>query len=95
MFVDVFFSKFSELQKPPRHPLWKTVNLAATIPGWTRFAAAEEWLVNWRAGQAKNEAELFKEFISEQPERKLTEPREQLFRDFVIWLNKRNKVGVR
>src|SRR5262252_2109191 len=94
-FVDAFFSKFSELQKPPRHPLWKTVNLAATIPGWTRFPAAEEWLTNWRAGQDKNEAELFKEFMREQPERKSTEPREQLFRDFVIWLNKRNKVGVR
>ena len=94
-FVDAFFSKFSELQKPPRHPLWKTVNLAATIPGWTRFPAAEEWLASWRAGQAKNEAELFKEFMSEQRERKSTEPREQLFRDFVIWLNKRNKVGVR
>jgi TRAP-type uncharacterized transport system substrate-binding protein len=43
-FVDAFFSKYSEFHKPPRHPSWKTVNLAATIPGWTRFSAAEEWL---------------------------------------------------
>ena len=43
-FVNSFFSNFSELQKPPRHPLWKTVNFAANIPGWQRFPAAQEWL---------------------------------------------------
>src|SRR5262249_21309828 len=41
-FVDVFFSKFAELQRPPRHPSWKSVNLAATVPGLQRFAAAQE-----------------------------------------------------
>jgi TRAP transporter TAXI family solute receptor len=59
-FVDAFFSKFSEFHKPPRHPLWQTVNLAATIPGWTRFGAAEEWLRNWRGGQAKGQEADFK-----------------------------------
>src|SRR5215470_10118176 len=53
-FVNAFFSKFDEFHKPPRHPLWKAVNLGATIPGWTRFPAAEEWLKNWRAGQRTN-----------------------------------------
>ena len=53
-FVDAFFSKFDEFHKPPRHPLWKAVNLGATIPGWTRFPAAEEWLRNWRVGQRTN-----------------------------------------
>jgi hypothetical protein len=27
-----------EFHKPPRSPLWKSVNLAASIPGWTRFS---------------------------------------------------------
>jgi TRAP transporter TAXI family solute receptor len=62
-FIDAFFSKFSEFHKPPRHPLWKTVNLAATIPGWTRFAAADEWLRNWRGGQAKGQEADFKQFM--------------------------------
>lgn len=48
-FVNAFFSKFDEFHKPPRHPLWKVVNLGASIPGWTRFPAAEEWLKNWRS----------------------------------------------
>src|SRR5215470_1518696 len=64
-FVDAFFSKFSEFHKPPRHPLWKTVNLAATIPGWTRFGAADEWLKNWRGGQPKGQEADFKQFNRE------------------------------
>jgi TRAP transporter TAXI family solute receptor len=43
-FVDAFFSKFSELLKPPHHPAWHNVNLAAALPGWTRFPPAEAWL---------------------------------------------------
>jgi uncharacterized protein len=43
-FVDAFFSKFSEFLKPPRHPKWREVNLAATVPGWTRFKPAQDWL---------------------------------------------------
>jgi TRAP transporter TAXI family solute receptor len=47
-FVDAFFSKFPEFQKPARHAKWKEANLNSTLKGWKRFPAAEEWL-------AKNE----------------------------------------
>jgi uncharacterized protein len=87
-FVDAFFSKFSEFQKAPRHPSWKTVNLAATIPGWTRFAATEEWLRNWRSGQAKGQEADFKQFMSERPAIQSTEQTEQLFRQYLIWRSK-------
>ncbi len=43
-FVDTFFTKFPELLKPPHHPRWHDVNLAAAQPGWTRFAPATAWL---------------------------------------------------
>jgi TRAP-type uncharacterized transport system substrate-binding protein len=49
-FVDTFFSKFPELLKPPHHPKWHDVNLAAAQPGWTRFAPASAWLAQHRAG---------------------------------------------
>jgi TRAP transporter TAXI family solute receptor len=88
-FVDAFFSKFGELQKPPRHPLWKTVNLAATIPGWTRFPAAEEWLKNWRAGQGNETA--FKQFMSDQPGKMSPEERDRLFREFVNWRTRQSE----
>lgn len=44
LFVDAFFSKFPEFQKPARHAKWKETNLSATLRGWRRFPAAEEWL---------------------------------------------------
>jgi uncharacterized protein len=40
-FVDSFFEKFARFQQPPRHPKWREVNLAAQVPGWTRFNAAQ------------------------------------------------------
>jgi uncharacterized protein len=47
-FVEAFFPKISEFQKPPRHPKWREVNLAAILPGWTRFEAAQQWLDSQR-----------------------------------------------
>jgi uncharacterized protein len=41
-FVEAFYLKFGELTKPPRNPVWKTVNLAATVKGLPRFPAAQE-----------------------------------------------------
>jgi hypothetical protein len=33
---------FGEFLDPPRHPKWQEVNLAAQLPGWTRFRPAQE-----------------------------------------------------
>ena len=43
-FINAFFDNFAEFQKPPRHPKWHEVSLSATVPGWTRYGPAEEWL---------------------------------------------------
>ena len=45
-FVDTFFTSFPELLKPPHHPAWHHVNLAAAQPGWTRFPPAQAWLTS-------------------------------------------------
>jgi uncharacterized protein len=55
-FVDAFFSNIAEFQKPPRHVKWREVNIAATLPGWTRFPAAQEWLDQHRPDEARNNA---------------------------------------
>jgi uncharacterized protein len=47
-FIDAFFTKFPEFQKPARHAKWKEANLNSSLKGWKRFPAAEDWL-------AKNE----------------------------------------
>jgi TRAP-type uncharacterized transport system substrate-binding protein len=49
-FIEAFFPKIGEFQKPPRHPKWREVNLYATLPGWTRFEVAQAWLDAHRGG---------------------------------------------
>jgi len=39
-FVDALTANFETFLRPPRHPKWREVNLAATVPGWTRFSPA-------------------------------------------------------
>lgn len=36
-FVVALNQKFDQFLRPPRHPKWREVNLAAQVPGWTRF----------------------------------------------------------
>jgi TRAP-type uncharacterized transport system substrate-binding protein len=43
-FVEYLFSRLDKLQTPGFDPKWKSVNLAATVPGLVRFPAAQEWL---------------------------------------------------
>jgi TRAP transporter TAXI family solute receptor len=43
-FVETFFDNIEVFLKPPRHPKWQEVNLAAEVPGWTRFQPAQDWL---------------------------------------------------
>jgi TRAP transporter TAXI family solute receptor len=43
-FVGAVFPRFAELQAQGRHPKWREVNLAASLPGFKRNRAAEAWL---------------------------------------------------
>ena len=43
-FVDLLFSRIDTLQGPGFDPKWKSINLAGTVPGLTRFPAAQKWL---------------------------------------------------
>ena len=43
-FVDNLFSRIDKLQGPGFDPKWKSINLAATVPGLVRFPAAQAWL---------------------------------------------------
>jgi TRAP-type uncharacterized transport system substrate-binding protein len=43
-FIEHLFGNFDKFQHPPFHPKWRDVNLAATVPGWTRFSVAQDML---------------------------------------------------
>jgi uncharacterized protein len=69
-FVDAFFTQFPHLQEAPRHPKWAEVNLAAELPGWKRFPAAEAWLKRNVVAQApaiddKEMQVIFARFLDE------------------------------
>ena len=54
--IDYLFERFDRLQKEPGyHEKWKDVNLAATVPGWTRFRPMQDKLDKSAIGaSAKN-----------------------------------------
>jgi TRAP-type uncharacterized transport system substrate-binding protein len=86
-FVDAFFSKFAEFQKPPCHPKWKEANLAATLKGWKRFPAAEEWLAKNAPKQASAIAIDPAVVRAQAAKAAPNDPAEQerLFRQFMEW----------
>lgn len=43
-FTTALYQKFPEFLKPPRHPKWKEVNLAANLKAWRRLPAAQDAL---------------------------------------------------
>ena len=95
-FVDAFFSKIDEFQKPPRHPKWSESSITAAIPGWQRFKASEDWLAAHNLTPPATAAvdadrSKFEKFLSERRIQGETDPakREALFRAFLEW-QKRN-----
>jgi TRAP-type uncharacterized transport system substrate-binding protein len=44
LFARTFFDRLHDLQSPPFHPKWREVDVAAPVPGWTRFADAQAWI---------------------------------------------------
>jgi len=86
-FVDAFFSKFDEFLKPPRHPKWKEVNLAADVPGWTRFEPAEQWLRQASSAKEPQTAAARKEEFRSFVEQRGVPPQqaEKLFEQFLLW----------
>ncbi len=86
-FIDAFFSNFGKFQTAPRHPKWQEVNLAAKLPGWTRFAHAGQWLANNQPQPSANLRQDFKSFVKAQgPRTALSQPQlETLFKEFERW----------
>jgi TRAP-type uncharacterized transport system substrate-binding protein len=85
-FVQYLFTRWDKFQHPPYHPKWRDVNLAATVPGWTRFAPAEEMLQQIEAQHQQQEKVDFQTFLKQQPNAPANEAeRDALFRDFLQW----------
>jgi TRAP transporter TAXI family solute receptor len=96
-FVDAFFSNIDKLMEPTRHPVWKQVNIGATIRGWQRFSAAQRWLDRQAAKSAtKGESPAAVDTTQARAQAARAAPRdpaeqERLFREFLEWSRNRPK----
>jgi TRAP-type uncharacterized transport system substrate-binding protein len=91
-FTERLFANWEKFQKPPFHPKWKDVNLAATVPGWNRFSVAEETLqkTSKAGGQAEEALKRdFQTFLASSRRTPRNEAEhESLFREFMTWRQK-------
>jgi len=89
-FVNGLFSNFDKLRQPPHHPGWREVNISASLRGWRRFPAAQQWLDREAASapgidvkQARSQATKAAPYDGAEQER--------LFREFLEWSRKQPK----
>ena len=85
-FVERLFAKWDSFRVAPRHPKWRDVNLAATVPGWTRWSVAEQIFERMR----DSEEALSRDFQSFLGKGGINTPqseadRDALFREFLQW----------
>ena len=90
-FVEAFFEKFKDFQKPPFHPKWKEVVLSAPLKGWKRFPAAQAWLdqhSNSAMSETRRQFDLFMATRASQiaaPANVTPEQNAVLFQQFMQW----------
>jgi TRAP-type uncharacterized transport system substrate-binding protein len=92
-FVDAVFPRFAELQAQGRHPKWREVNLAASLPGVARVGAAAAFLGEPAPTPAKPKAAKASAADSPALPKTLTaqelamskEQKESLFKRFIEW----------
>jgi TRAP transporter TAXI family solute receptor len=84
-FVQAFFDRLRDLQTPEHHPKWRDIDIPAAVPGWTRFAPAEQWIrkAGLDSGEPSRHAST-QEAVPGVPRAVLDfQTRDTLFREFV------------
>jgi uncharacterized protein len=90
-FTEGLFTKWDKFREPPRHPKWRDVNLAATVPGWTRWSVADEMLKKLRPADAPDQQVASGDFAAFLKTSGVTnanmtqDQRDKLFREFLQW----------
>lgn len=91
-FIENYFQRFEGLHKPPYHPKWKSVNLAANVPGWTRYYVADE-VLRQMASAKQQPGQPGPQGRQQAAARGGSNPAEQerLFQQFLEWSKKQGK----
>jgi TRAP-type uncharacterized transport system substrate-binding protein len=87
-FIEYLFDRFDRLRQPPYQPKWKDMNLAGTVPGWTRYPVAQE-LVDKAIAKAAQPTPVIDPVLARAQVSKVApyNPAEQerLFQQFMEW----------
>jgi TRAP-type uncharacterized transport system substrate-binding protein len=85
-FIEYLFNRFDKLRENPYQPGWRQINLAGTIPGWTRFPAAQELIDKAASASARAsvDAGLARQQAARAAPNNVAE-QERLFREFLEW----------
>ncbi len=94
-FVQYLFNRWNKLTQQPFHPRWRDVNLAATVPGWTRFSVAEDMLQHLAQGDSGDQG-MARDFQTYMTRQVRTAPRNEaerdaLFRQFMLWREQQHR----
>jgi TRAP-type uncharacterized transport system substrate-binding protein len=99
-FIDAFLGRLPDLQRAPRHPRWRDVNLGAAIAGLVRYQSVATWLTTNKPPTAvvrttpkkgrRSVQDLFKQFIASESasggaEQLLRLNKPELFARFKVW----------
>jgi len=92
-FVQYLFNRWDKLTQPPFHPRWRDVNLAATVPGWTRSSISEELLQRTQGSTDQAMARDFQTYVTRQVRTapKSEAERDAVFRQFMLWREQQRK----
>ena len=101
-FTEALFTKWDKFSEPQRHPKWRDINLAATVPGWTRWSVADQMLSCMKNDPRVAESQQkdsgtgeFWSFLKQQSPSVMNlsqEQREALYHDFLKWQKQRSSV---
>jgi TRAP-type uncharacterized transport system substrate-binding protein len=87
-FIQYYFERFDTMRKPPFHPKWREINLAAKVPGWTRYWVAENML-NKTAASTQDQSTTSTTASTSPAPSPDVDP--SMYREFLEWRKKQRK----
>jgi TRAP-type uncharacterized transport system substrate-binding protein len=92
-FVDYLFKRFDQFKQPPFHPKWNEINLASSLPGWTRFRAAEELVAAGRSPDVDNVKQQFDTWVKNSGHQFNDQESRNLLEQFRSWMKQGKSPG--
>jgi TRAP-type uncharacterized transport system substrate-binding protein len=94
-FIERYFDGFERFHVPPYHPKWKSVNLAANVPGWIRYSVADDKLKQMSVAKAPPPSSPAETALAQKKTARTggtdSADQEKLFQQFLEWSKKQKR----